>query len=63
MADIVLFIMKSRSIRVTIWRKTVWITMVKAHYVVITVQVDMNLNVICERIIKLQPAKKMMNES
>ena len=40
-----------------------WITMVKAHYVVITVQVDMNLNVVCERIMKLQPAKKMINES
>ena len=35
------------------------ITMVKAHYVVITVQVDMNLIVICERIMELQPAKKM----
>ena len=47
-----------------------WITMVKAHYVVITVQVDMNLIVVCERIMTLQPAKKMnlmmmmmMNES
>ena len=26
---------------------------------VITVQVDMNLIVVCERIMKLQPAKKM----
>ena len=39
----------------------------KAQYVVIT-QVDMNLIVVCERIKKLQPAKKMnlmmmMNES
>ena len=38
------------------------------NYVVITIQVDMNLIVICERIMKLQPAKKMnlmmmMNES
>ena len=44
-----------------------WITMVKAHSVVITVQVDMNSIVVCERIMKLQPAKKMnlimMNES
>ena len=30
-----------------------WIKMVK---VVITIQVDMNLIVICERIMKLQPA-------
>ena len=39
--------------------------MVKAHYVVITEQVDMNFIVICERIMKLQPAKKMnlINES
>ena len=45
-----------------------WITMVKAQYVVITIQVDMNSIVIRERIMKLQPAKKMnlmmmMNES
>ena len=40
--------------------------MVKAHYVIITAQVDMNLIVVCE---ELQPGKKMnlmmmiMNES
>ena len=34
--------------------------MVKAQYVVITIQVDMNsIVIICERIMKLQPAKKM----
>ena len=39
--------------------------MVKAHCVVITVQVDMNLIFVGERIMKLQPSKKkkMMNES
>ena len=41
--------------------------MVKARYVVLTVQVDMNLIVVSERIMKLQPSKKMnlmmMNES
>ena len=37
--------------------------MVKAHCVVITVQVDMDIIVVCERIMKLQPSKKMMNES
>ena len=36
----------------------------KSHCVVITAQVDMNLIVVCERIMKLQPAKKMnLNES
>ena len=42
-----------------------WITMVKAHCVTITAQVDMNLIVVCERIMELQPSKKMMmmNES
>ena len=44
-----------------------WITMVKAQCVIITVQIDMNSIVVCERIMKLQPAKKMyrmmMNES
>ena len=38
----------------------------KAHCVVITAQVDMNFIVICERIMELQPSKKMMmtmNES
>ena len=40
----------------------------KAHRVVITAQVDMNLIVLCERIMELQPGKKMnlmimMNES
>ena len=42
-----------------------WITMVNAHYVVMTLQADMNLIVVCERVMKLQPAKKMnpMNES
>ena len=42
--------------------------MVKAHCVVITAQVDMNFIVVCERIMELQPSKKMnlmmmMNES
>ena len=39
-----------------------WITMVKAHCVIIT---DMNLIVVCERIMELQLSKKMnlMNES
>ena len=40
--------------------------MVKAHYVIITTQVDMNLIVVCERIMELQLSKKkmmMMNES
>ena len=39
--------------------------MVKARCVVITVQVDMNLIFVSERIMKLQPSKKMMmmNES
>ena len=44
--------------------------MVKAHCVVITAQVDMNFIVVCERIMELQPGKKMnlmmmimMNES
>ena len=42
-----------------------WITMVKAHCVVITEQVDMNFIVVSERIMKLQPGKKMnlINES
>ena len=44
-----------------------WITMVKAHCVIITAQVDMNLIVVCERVMELQPGKKMnlmmMNES
>ena len=42
-----------------------WITMVKAHCVIITTQVDMNLIVVCERIMELKPSKKMnlMNES
>ena len=40
-----------------------WITMVKAQYVVITVQDDMNLIVVYERIMKLQPAKKMNPKS
>ena len=46
------------------------ITMVKTHCVIITAQVDMNLIVVCERIMELQPSKKkkkkmmmMMNES
>ena len=42
-----------------------WITMVKTH-VIITAQVDMNLIILCERIMELQPGKKMnlmMNES
>ena len=33
--------------------------MVKAHCVVITAQVDMNFIVVCERIMELQPGKKM----
>ena len=33
--------------------------MVKAHCVIITAQVDMNLIVVCERIMELQPSKKM----
>ena len=40
--------------------------MVKAHCVVITAQVGMNFIVVCERIMELQPGKKMMmmmNES
>ena len=41
--------------------------MVKAHCVVITAQVDMNFIVVYERIMELQPSKKMnlmmMNES
>ena len=38
--------------------------MVKAHCVIITAQVDMNFIVVCERIMELQPSKKMMmNES
>ena len=32
-----------------------WITMVKAHS-----QIGMNLIVVCERIMELQPSKKMM---
>ena len=43
-----------------------WITMVKAHCVVITAQVDMNLIVVYERIMELQTSKKMnlmMNKS
>ena len=37
----------------------------KAHCVIIIAQVDMNLIVVCERIMELQPSKKimMMNES
>ena len=34
--------------------------MVKAQYVVITVQVDMNLIAVSERIMELQSSKKMM---
>ena len=34
--------------------------MVKGHCVIITAQVDMNLIVVCERIMELQPSKKMM---
>ena len=70
MADIISFVIKSRSIYdLLFWRKTVWIMMVKAHCVIITAQVDMNLIVLCERIMELQPSKKMnlmmmiMNES
>ena len=37
-----------------------WIMMAKAHSVIITAQVDMNLIVVCERIMELQPSKKMM---
>ena len=36
-----------------------WITMIKAHCVIITAQVDMNLIVVCGRIMELQPGKKM----
>ena len=41
------------------------VSMVKAHYVVIIAQVDMNFIVVSESIIKLQPGKKMnlINES
>ena len=35
----------------------------KAHCVVITVQVDMNLIFISERIMKLQPSKKMNHKN
>ena len=51
------------------FRRKLWITMVKTHCVIITAQVDMNLIVICERIMELQLSKKMnqmnlmMNES
>ena len=43
----------------------IMLTMLKAHCVVITAQVDMNFIVICERIMELQPSKKMnlINES
>ena len=44
---------------------TVWITMVKAHSVIITAQVHMNFIIVCEKIMELQPSKKMnlmMNE-
>ena len=64
MADIV--VMKSRLI---ILKGNCGYTMVKAHCVVITAQVDMNFIVVCERIMELQPGKKMnlmmimMNES
>ena len=34
--------------------------MVKAHCVIINAQVDMNLIVVCERIMELQPSKKKM---
>ena len=34
--------------------------MVKAHYVVITAQVDMSFIVVCERIMELQLSKMMM---
>ena len=34
--------------------------MVKAHCVIITAQVDMNLIVVCEWIMELQPSKEMM---
>ena len=40
--------------------------MLKAHCVIITAQVDMNLIVVCERIMQLQLSKKMnlmMNKS
>ena len=38
-------------------------TMVKTHCVIITAQVDMNLIVLCERIMELQPgSRKKMNE-
>ena len=39
-----------------------WIMMVKAQYVVITVQVDMNLIIVSERIMKLQslPPTKLL---
>ena len=37
-----------------------WITMVKVHCVVITAQVDMNFIVLCERIMKLQPAERII---
>ena len=40
--------------------------MVKAHCVIITARVDMNLIVVCETIMELQPSKKMnlmMNKS
>ena len=43
-----------------------WIMMVKAQCVVITLQDDMNLIVISERIMRFQPSNKMnlmMNES
>ena len=42
-----------------------WITMVKAHCVIITAQIDMNLIIICERIMELQPKMNLMmiNES
>ena len=33
--------------------------MVKKHCVIITAQVDMNFIVVCERIMELQPSKKM----
>ena len=36
--------------------------MVKAQYVVITVQVDMSLIVVCERIMKVQPAKMIESD-
>ena len=38
-----------------------WITMVKAQCVIITSSIDMNLIVVCERIMELQPSIKKKN--